>query len=63
MLRQMPTQLREEAAIQRDLLSDYDGEDREEVPQLLEQAADAVEELLRLREYCLKNNIALPKEL
>lgn len=61
-LRTMPARLREEAVMQRDLLSETEGEDREEVPELLEQAADVAEELLRLRRRCFETGIRLTED-
>ena len=51
LLRTLPMALQAEAVMQRDLLSDYDDKDREGVPELLEQAAEVAEELLRLRHW------------
>ncbi|GEM_PF-4658056 len=50
-LKALPQQLREEAVMQRDLLSEDQSEDAVEVPLLLEQAADVAEECLRLRRW------------
>lgn len=43
--------LQMEATIQRDLMSEYESEDAVEVPLLLEQAAELVEECLELRQW------------
>lgn len=62
LLRQLPARLREEAVMQRDLLSEAEGEDREEVPEMLEQAADVAEELLRLRRRCFEAGVRFTEE-